>query len=111
MSTHDVLTIDRVANGLYVEYLGETTTDDLMVGVGDPPPLCDRLWHGHPGVISEPAPQHVQVTWVGLEDTVQSFGIGYSCDDDGRYVGLGVITASDYGQRRRRVLAGQTPQE
>ncbi|MEU4562667.1 hypothetical protein AB0F72_30175 [Actinoplanes sp. NPDC023936] len=110
MGTHDVLTTGRLANGLYVEYLGETTTDDLMVGVGDPPPLCDRLWHGHPGVIWEPAPQHVQVTWVGLEDTVQSFGIGYSCNYHGRY-GLGVITAAEYEKRRRRVLAGQTPQE
>ncbi|BAL89674.1 hypothetical protein AMIS_44540 [Actinoplanes missouriensis 431] len=111
MSTHDVLTIGRLANGLYVEYLGETTTDDLMVGVGDPPPLCDRLWHGHPGIIWEPALQFVQVRWVGLEDTVESFGIGYSSDDDGRYRGLGVIAASDYEKRRRRVLAGQTPQE
>jgi hypothetical protein len=109
VSSHDFLTIGRLANGLYVEHLGETTTDDLMVGVGYPPPRCDRLWHGHPGVIWDPAPQFVQVTWVGLEDTVQSFGIGYSCDDHGGYAGLGVITAADYQERRRRVLAGQAP--
>jgi hypothetical protein len=110
VSTPDVLSIGRLSKGLFVEYLGETTSDDLVVGMGDPPPLCDRLWHGHPGVIWEPAPQHVQVTWVGLEDTVQSFGTGHSCNDFGLY-GLGVITASDYEERRRRVLAGQTPRD
>ncbi|WP_430790581.1 hypothetical protein [Actinoplanes sp. G11-F43] len=110
MSAPDVLSIGRLSKGLFVEYLGETTTDDLMVGMGDPPPICDRLWSGHPGVIWEPAPQHVQVTWVGLEDTVQSFGFGYSCNDDGLY-SLGVITASDYEERRRRVLAGHAPQD
>jgi hypothetical protein len=109
VSSPDVLSIDRLSKGLFVEYLGETTTDDLVVGMGDPPPVCDRLWHGHPGVIWEPVPQHVQVTWVGLEDTVQSFGTGHSCNDHGLY-GLGVITASDYEKRRRRVLAGQKPQ-
>lgn len=110
MSTPDVLSIGRLSKGLFVEYLGETTTDDLMVGMGDPPPSCDRLWHRHPGVIWEPAPQHVQVTWVGLEDTVQSFGVGYSSNDYGLY-GLGIITASDYEEQRRRVLAGKAPQD
>jgi hypothetical protein len=103
------LSIDTLSKGLFVEYLGETANDDLMVGLGGPPPLCDRLWHGHSGVIWEPAPQHVQVTWVGLEDTVQSFGFGHSCDDHGLY-SLGVITASGYEERRRRVLAGKAPQ-
>jgi hypothetical protein len=110
VSSPDLLSIDRLSKGLLVEYLGETTTDDLMVGIGYPPPVCDRLWYGHPGVIWEPTPQHVQVTWAGLEDTVQSFGMGHCCDDRGQY-GLGVITAADYEQRRRRVLAGQAPQE
>ena len=109
MSSPDVLSIDRLAKGLFVEYLDETTTDDLVVGVDYPPPACDRLWHGHPGVIWAPEPQHVQVTWVGLEETVQSFGMGYSCDDRGEYA-LGIITAADYEKRRRRVLAGQAPQ-
>ena len=61
MSSPDVLSIDRLSDGLFVEYLGETTADDLVVGVGDPTPVCDRLWHGHPGVIWEPTPQHVQM--------------------------------------------------
>ncbi|GAA1623930.1 hypothetical protein [Actinoplanes couchii] len=108
MSAPDILNIGRLSKGLFVEYLDETTTDDLIVGMGDPPPACDRLWHGHPGVIWEPAMQHVQVAWVGLEDTVQSFGIGFSCNDHGLY-SLGVISASDFEERRRRVLAGQSP--
>ncbi|MCY1142535.1 hypothetical protein OWR29_31450 [Actinoplanes sp. Pm04-4] len=111
MAEPDVLTLQRLATGLFVEYLGETTADpdDLMVGLGYPAPLCDRLWHGHPGTIHEPAPQHVQVAWVGLEDTVASFAVGYSCDDEGRYAGLGVISAAEYELRRRRVLGGQPP--
>lgn len=104
----DVLTIKRLAKGLFVEYLGETTTEDMVVGIDDPPPICDRLWHGHPGVIWEPVPQHVQVTWVGLEDTAQSFGVSHSCNDAGSY-GLGVITSAEYEKRRLCVLAGQAP--
>ncbi|WP_305785994.1 hypothetical protein [Symbioplanes lichenis] len=110
MSDPGVLDIGRLSRGLFVEYLGETTTDDLVVGVGDPPPVCDRLWHGHPGVIEDPTMQHVQVTWAGLEDAAVSFGVGHSCDDQGRY-GLGVISAAEYERRRRRVLAGRPPQD
>ncbi len=110
MSEPDVLTLEKLSTGLFVEYLDSTTTDPdlLIVGLGHPAPLCDRLWHGRPGTIHEPAPQHVQVTWVGLEDTVASFALGFSCNDQGRY-GLGIISATDYATRRHRVLAGQSP--
>jgi hypothetical protein len=72
-----------------VEFLGPTVSDpDLtVVGVGYPVPLCDRLWHGHPDAISEPVPQHVLITWVGREDAVASFALGFSCDDCGGEVG------------------------
>ncbi|MEU7907479.1 hypothetical protein [Actinoplanes sp. NPDC049118] len=95
MSSPEVLTVRRLAMGLFVEYLGETNTDHLMVGIDDPPPVCDRQWYGHPGVIWEPAMQHVQVTWVGLEETVASFGVGYSCDSRHFYGALGVISAAE----------------
>ena len=100
--------VDRLSQGLFVEYLGETSTDDLVVGVDSPPPVCDRLWHGHPGVIWDPTMQHVQVRWAGLEDAAVSFGVGYSCNDCGLY-GLGILTAEEYEERRRRVLAGKPP--
>ncbi|MCO8274000.1 hypothetical protein M1L60_25705 [Actinoplanes sp. TRM 88003] len=111
MAESDVLDVSRLSAGLFVEYLGLTKSgpDVTMVGAGDPPPLCDRLWRGHPGVISEPIPQHVLVTWAGLEETVSSFLIGFSCDDLGLFHGLGVISAEEYETRRARVLAGQAP--
>ena len=109
MADRDVLTLERLTPGLFVEYLDVTTTDFLVVGLGCPAPLGDRLWHGHPGRIHDPAPQHVQVTWAGLEDTVASFAVGFSCDDRGRYAGLGIISAAEYATRRLRVLAGRSP--
>ncbi|MEV4637400.1 hypothetical protein AB0J80_08620 [Actinoplanes sp. NPDC049548] len=110
MADPDVLTLERLSTGLFVEYLSATTTDPdlLVVGLDYPAPVCDRLWQGHPGVIHDPTAQHVQVTWAGLEDTVASFGLGFSCDDQGRY-GLGIISATEYAARRLRVLAGRSP--
>ena len=80
-----------------------------MVGAGYAEPLCDRLWQGHPGVISEPVPQHVLITWVGLEEAVASFAVGFSCDDQGRYGGLGVLAAHEYETRRSRILDSRSP--
>jgi hypothetical protein len=111
MAESDVLNISRLSAGLFVEYLGPTEggPDVTMVGAGYAVPLCDRLWHGHPGVVSEPVPQHVLVTWVGLEEAVVSFAVGFSCDDEGSYGGLGVLSAQEYETRRSRVLKGKSP--
>ncbi len=97
MTERDVLTLERLSSGLYVEYLDATTADPdlLVVGLGYPAPCYDRLWHGHPGTIDDPTPQHVQVIWARLEDTVASFALGFSCDDQGRY-SLGIISATEY---------------
>lgn len=113
MAQPDVVDVSRLSAGLLVEYLGPAIVGDpdlTVVGVGYPAPLCDRLWHGHPGVISEPVPQHVQVTWVGLEDAVASFALGFSCNDQGEY-GLGVLSADEYERRRSRLLDGRPPTE
>lgn len=106
----DVLDVSRLSVGLLVEYLGPTDAEPalLVVGVGYPAPLCDRLWQGHPGVIAEPVPQHVLVTWVGLEDAVASFVLGFSSNDQGFY-GLGILSAAEYESRRQRILAGGSP--
>ncbi|MET3429770.1 hypothetical protein BJ973_008982 [Actinoplanes tereljensis] len=111
MAEPDVLGISRLAAGLFVEHLGPTESgpDVTMVGIGYAEPHCDRLWRGHPGVISEPMPQHVLVTWVGLEEAVVSFAIGFGCDDHGYYPGLGVISGREYETRRTRILDGKPP--
>jgi len=100
-----------VAEPDLLEYLGSTESgpDVTMVHARDTEPLCDRMWHGHPGVISEPVPQHVPVTWVGLEEAVASFAVGFSCDDQGSYRALGVLSAQDYETRRTRILDGKPP--
>jgi hypothetical protein len=107
----DVLHISQLSAGVFVEYLGPTESGSqvTMVHTGDAEPLCDRLWQGHPGVISEPVPQHVLVTWVGLEEAVASFAAGFSCDDQGFYPGLGVLSTQDYESRRTRILGGKPP--
>ncbi|WP_213013138.1 hypothetical protein [Paractinoplanes toevensis] len=111
MAEPDFLDISQLSAGLFVEYLGPTESgpDVTLVHAGDAEPRCDRLWRGHPGVISEPMPQHVLVTWVGLEDAVVSFAVGFSCDDQGSCPGLGVISAHDYETRRTRILDGKSP--
>src|SRR3954453_10792742 len=108
MAESEVLNISRLSAGLFVEYLGPTECgpDVTMVGAGYAVPLCDRLWRGHPGVVYEPVPQHVRVTWVGLEEAVVSFAVGFSCDDHGLYGGLGVLSAQEYQTRRSRILEG-----
>ncbi|MEV4349825.1 SHOCT domain-containing protein [Actinoplanes sp. NPDC049596] len=113
MAEPDVLDLSHLSAGLFVEYLGPTEggPDVTTVGAGDAEPLCDRLWHGHPGVVSEPAQQHVLVTWVGLEDTVASFAVGFSCDEQGSYAGLGILSAEEYERRRARILDGKSPTE
>lgn len=111
MAEADVLDISRLAFGLFVEYLGPTESgpDVTLVGAGSAEPRCDRLWHRHPGVISEPVPQHVLVSWVGLEEAVASFAVGFGCDERGSYAGLGVLSAEEYETRRIRILDGKSP--
>jgi hypothetical protein len=111
MAAPDILNVSRLSAGLYVEFLGPTEDGPgvTMVGVGDRVPQCDRLWYGHPGVIREPVPQHVQVTWVGLEDATASTMDGFSCDDRGCYPGLGILCAEEYETRRSRILNGKSP--
>lgn len=60
------------------------------------------LYHGHPGTIWRTTVQHVQVSWVGLEDEPASFALGFSTTEDvsPRFDGLGVLSLGDYAERR-----------
>ncbi len=91
--------------GLPVEYLGETDPnvvwDEALRATG----LV--LYAGHPGRIWSTTVQHVQVTWVGLEDEPASYAVGFSIPDSGEpyYAGLGLLTETEY-ERRARALSG-----
>lgn len=91
--------------GLPVEYLGETdpnvVLDEALRATG----LV--LYAGHPGRIWSTTVQHVQVTWVGLENEPASYAVGFSIPDSDEpyYAGLGLLTETEY-ERRARALSG-----
>src|SRR5450432_325489 len=87
--------------GLPVEYLGKPDPDVV---------LSDRLraiglvlYCGHPGRVWSTLHQHVQVTWVGLEDEPATYAVGFSVPDeeDTFYPGLGLLTEDEFGLRER----------
>jgi hypothetical protein len=87
--------------GLPVEYLGgdnpEVVLSDQLRAVG----LV--LYQGHPGRVWSTLHQHVQVTWVGLEDEPATYAVGFSVPDeeDTFYPGLGLLTEDEFGLRER----------
>ncbi len=95
--------------GLPVEYLGRTNPDAVLSEALRATGLV--LYAGHPGRIWSTTVQHVQVTWVGLEDEPASYAVGFSIPDSGApfYAGLGWITEAEYERRARAItdsLAG-----
>ena len=89
--------------GLPVEYLGkpdpDVVLDEELQAIGM------ALYSGHPGRIWSTTTQHVQVTWVGLEDEPATYAVGFSVPDDDEtyYPALGLL-AEDEFSRRARVL-------
>jgi hypothetical protein len=97
------VTIADLRDGLLVEYLGsEPDRGDVLgerlraVGMA--------LYPGHPGRVSDATMQHVRVAWVGLEDEPVSYAVGFSCDESGRYAGLGRLPSPLF-ERRSEILA------
>lgn len=87
--------------GLPVEYLGEADSigvlSDQLTAIG----LV--LYSGHPGRVWSTLHQHVQVTWVGLEDEPASYAVGFSVPDEGDtfYPSLGLLTEDEFELRER----------
>jgi hypothetical protein len=89
--------------GLPVEYLGKP--DPNVV-------LSDRLravglvlYCGHPGRVWSTTLQHVQVTWVGLEDEPATFAVGFSLpsEEESFYPVLGLLTEEEFTRRERAI--------
>jgi hypothetical protein len=87
--------------GLPVEYLGES---DPGVILGEKLRAAGlALYSGHPGRVWSTTIQHVQATWVGLEDEPATYAVGFSVPDEGEtyYRGLGLLTEDEFGRRER----------
>ncbi len=106
------VTVGELRDGLPVEFRGE---EPDTVGVLSPA-LTTRavaLYPGHPGRVWRTQPQHVQVSWVGLEEEPASYAGGFDADSllpSGRVDGLGHLTESEFAQRERvmaQALAGE----
>jgi hypothetical protein len=87
--------------GLPVEYLGKPDPDVV---------LSDRLraiglalYCGHPGRVWSTTLQHVQVTWVGLEDEPATYAVGFSLpsEEESFYTVLGLLTEDEFTRRER----------
>ncbi|MCZ2404764.1 hypothetical protein IV498_16665 [Paenarthrobacter sp. Z7-10] len=68
------------------------------------------LYHGHPGHITDPTPQHILVDWAGLEESPWSYAYGISvpilggpCD------GLTAISEAEFRRRAQRLADGLAP--
>jgi hypothetical protein len=97
------LTVADLRVGVPVEYLGKE-------------PDCEGVWTealtsrgialfpGHPGRILPSVPQHVQVSWVGLEEEAASHLVGFDSDTvapEGIYRGLGVLSEREFARREK----------
>lgn len=89
--------------GLPVEYLGKPNPDGV---------LSDQLravglvmYCGHPGRVWSTTLQHVQVTWVGLEDEPASYAVGFSLpsEEASFYLVLGLLTEEEFTRRERAI--------
>jgi hypothetical protein len=87
--------------GLPVEYLGD---DEPVVVLNDQLKAIGLvLYSGHPGRVWSTLHQHVQVTWVGLEDEPATYALGFSVpgEEDTFYPSLGLLTEDEFGRRER----------
>jgi hypothetical protein len=89
--------------GLRVEYLGDADSNVV---------LTDRLrtiglvlYSGHPGRVWDTTPQHVQVSWVGLEDEPATYALGFSLpsEEATSYRILGLLSEDEFGRRERGI--------
>ena len=70
------VTISDLGVGLPVEYRGDANPNVVLSE-----PLRTAgvvLFSGHPGRVWSTTVQHVQVTWVGLEDEPATYAVGFS---------------------------------
>lgn len=64
MERDEAIATNRIQRGTPVAYRGQDTDRDIL----NPASRPAVLFHGHPGRITDPTLQHIQVDWVGLED-------------------------------------------
>jgi hypothetical protein len=99
--TSSYVKVTDLRAGLPVEYLGESdpnvVLDEKLQAAG----LV--LYSGHPGRVWSTTIQHVQVTWVGLEDEPATYAVGFSLPDEDEtcYPALGLLTEDEYSRRER----------
>ena len=85
---------------------GECCETDSFTPDGQP----KVLYSGHPGVITDPPPQHILVDWFGLEDDVWSFAFGFTAmGTDLPIVGLTAIGEDEYSARCKAIEQGNPP--
>jgi hypothetical protein len=97
------VTFTNLRVGLPVEYLGD---DEPVVVLSDHLTAIGLvLYSGHPGRIWSTLHQHVQATWVGLEDEPATYALGFSvpAEEDTFYPVLGLLTEEEFGRRERAI--------
>jgi hypothetical protein len=70
------VSVEDLRVGLPVEYLGDANPDVVL---SEPLRAVGLvLYYGHPGRVWSTTLQHVQVSWVGLEDEPATYAVGFS---------------------------------
>jgi hypothetical protein len=77
------VTVRDLSIGLPVEYLGDANPEVVLSDSLRATGLV--LYSGHPGRVWSTTLQHVQVTWVGLEDEPATYAVGFSVADEPVY--------------------------
>jgi len=95
------VTTDDLRVGLAVEYLGQNNSEVVLGEEHQAAGLI--LYSGHPGRIWDTTMQHVQATWVGLEDEPATYAVGFSVsrEQDKFYPGLGLIREDEFARREQ----------
>jgi hypothetical protein len=94
--------------GLPVEYRGDA---DPNVVLGESLRTAGVvLFSGHPGRVWSTTFQHVQVTWVALEDEPATYAVGFSVNSpqDLTYGILGMLTEDEFVRRQRALTEALT---
>lgn len=91
--------------GLPVEYLGDA--DPEVVRSHSLRAIGMALFPNHPGRVWSTTPQHVQVTWAGLEDEPATYATGFGVPAAGCdfYPALGLLTEEEFAARERAIRA------